>query len=47
MTVPTRARSSSSVCSVSGCEGASLPVSRAAPSFAVSQAVCTWRANAN
>ncbi len=47
MTVFTRARSSSSVCSVSACEGASFPVKRAAPSFSVSQAIWIWRANAS
>src|SRR5207248_2713769 len=43
----TRARSSSRVCSESGCFGASLPVRRDAASFAVSHATCTCRANAN
>src|ERR1043165_4592249 len=47
ITARTRDCSSSSVCSVSGCVGASLPVSRAAASLAVSEATCTWRANAN
>ena len=47
MTARTRARSSSSVCSVSGCDGASLPVSRDAATLAVSHAVCTCRAKAN
>jgi hypothetical protein len=47
MTEAIRARTSAKVCSMSGCDGGSLPVVNAAANLAVSHALWNWPTSGN